>query len=197
MSWVVGLLGTVAAGLIGAVLLIGVVIAQMPWLGGGLATGPDVTTAAALVLTVATPIAVPVPTIAPGELTSNDAVERTIAAATTWLGVPYRWGGCTRSGVDCSCFVQNALLVGAGIRAPRVTVDQIRWATPIPVTQMRRGDLIFFRNTCTGCGPNPTHVAMYLGGGQFIHAGDPVQISSTNSDLFRSHFQAVGRPPGF
>jgi cell wall-associated NlpC family hydrolase len=148
-------------------------------------------------ISVAAAPAVPGPIPTPLAASSSDLVERAIADAMTWLGVPYRWAGCTRAGVDCSCFIDNILLVGAGIRAPRVTVDQIRWATPVPAGSMRRGDLLFFHDTCTECGANPTHVAMYLGGGQFIHAGDPVQISSVTSALFREHFQAAGRPIGF
>jgi cell wall-associated NlpC family hydrolase len=127
---------------------------------------------AALVVPTNLPLpAAPSPTLGP--VNSVDAV---IAEARTWLGTPYLWGGCTRRGVDCSCFVRNAWAT-AGISMPRTTSEQIRWATPITRDQIQPGDLIFFNNTCSNCGPNPTHVGMSLGGNSMIHAGDPVQIA--------------------
>lgn len=118
-----------------------------------------------------------------------------IEAAQQWLGVPYLWGGCTHRGVDCSCFVQNVLRV-VGIEAPRTTVTQIAWATPIPLASAGLGDLLFFNNTCTDCGANPTHVGLYLGGGMMIDAGDPVKIESIDTPYWRTRFRSAGRPRG-
>lgn len=100
-----------------------------------------------------------------------------LAVASEWLNVRYDWGGCSKvTGVDCSCYVQN-VLARFGIRAPRTTTEQIKWATPVSRATAQPGDLIFYDNTCTGCGANPTHVALYLGNGRVIHAGDPVHFS--------------------
>jgi cell wall-associated NlpC family hydrolase len=99
-----------------------------------------------------------------------------IAAAKSWLGVHYLWGGCSRTnGIDCSCFVQTAFQA-IGVHLPRVTTEQIRVGTPVTSGQAAAGDLVFFDNTCTNCGDNPTHVGLVLGGGQMIDAGDPVKI---------------------
>lgn len=130
--------------------------------------------------------AVPVPTLAP--LESPAIVEAVIDAAKTWLGVPYRWGGCSRAGIDCSCFVQIAWST-VGVRLPRTTTEQIRVAVPIPASDARAGDLVFFDNTCSDCGANPTHVGLVLGAGQMIDAGDPVKIEP----IYGGHNARFGR----
>lgn len=115
-----------------------------------------------------------------------------LAVAQSWLGVRYRWGGCTRQGIDCSCFVQNVLRV-FGIEAPRTTKPQSVWGTAVSRDDLQLGDLVLFNDTCTGCGPNPTHVGLAIGGGMMIHAGDPVQIAAISS--FGSKYAGARRPP--
>jgi cell wall-associated NlpC family hydrolase len=136
-------------------------------------------------------VAAPTPTTAPAPAFAGDLV----AAAKSWLGVPYRWGGCTRSGTDCSCYVRNVLLT-IGINAPRTTVEQVRWAQPVGRGDLRIGDLLFFDSTCTDCGANPTHVGIYLGVGVMAEAGDPVQLANVDAPFWRSHYASAGRPPG-
>jgi peptidoglycan DL-endopeptidase CwlO len=138
-------------------------------------------------------VAMPTPTAAPAIQTGT--VAALIANALTWLGVPYAWGGCSRAGVDCSCYIMLNLAT-AGIAAPRVTTDQIRWARPIAAAEARAGDLVFFDNTCTGCGANPTHIGLYLGGGKMVNAGDPVQIANVGSGFYAAHNPRFGRVPG-
>jgi cell wall-associated NlpC family hydrolase len=133
------------------------------------------------------PIAeVPSPTLVPSGL-----IERIVQVAQTWLDVRYVWGGCARSGVDCSCFVQN-VYAAVGIHVPRTTVTQVAFDRLVSRDELRAGDTLFFDNTCTGCGPNPTHEGLYLGGGLMIDAGDPVKVETVYWNKFRS----AGRPPG-
>lgn len=142
---------------------------------------------------VAGPI-VPVPTVAPALRTSpgdETRLGQLVAAAQSWLGVPYLWGGCSPRGIDCSCFVQHAY-AAIGISVPRTTVTQVAAFIPVPREQLRVGDSLFFNNTCTNCGPNPTHVGMYLGNGLMIDAGDPVKIEP----VYWNKFAEAGRPPG-
>lgn len=136
----------------------------------------------------APPPAVPVPVLTGGNTASI------IANAMTWLGVRYLWGGCTVHGIDCSCFVRNVLRA-VGIEAPRTTITQIAWTRPVSLDQAQPTDLLYFNNTCSDCGANPTHVGMYLGNGQMIHAGDPVHIESIDTTYWRSHFNSAGRIP--
>lgn len=138
-------------------------------------------------------VAVPVPTLAPLQIApvqSASRVGQVLAAAMSWLGTPYRWAGCDHRGIDCSCMVMLALRA-AGIDAPRTTVTQVRWARPVLLIELQPGDLLFFDNTCTGCGPNPTHVGFYLGDGRQFDCGDPCGIHP----LDRGHLASAGRIP--
>lgn len=136
---------------------------------------------------------VPVPV--PFASSTGDRVAIVLGAAMTWLGTPYLWGGCSRAGVDCSCYLQNILRT-VGISAPRTTTTQIGWTRPISRAEIQAGDFLYFNNTCSGCGPNPTHVGMALGNGRMIHAGDPVHIESIDTPYWQSHFNSAGRVPG-
>ncbi len=86
-----------------------------------------------------------------------------VAAAKRLLGVPYRYGGTSLSGMDCSGLAQYAYHQ-AGIRLPRTTTDQFE--AGIPLARARPGDLLFFKIR-----PNRvSHVGIYVGDGKMIHA---------------------------
>lgn len=87
-----------------------------------------------------------------------------LAAAERALGTPYRFGGNNHSGVDCSGLVQLAYQA-AGIPVPRTADDQFRRLPE--VDRARPGDLLFFD---TGGGGKASHVGIYRGSGQMIHA---------------------------
>jgi len=133
---------------------------------------------------------VPQPTLAP-DTGDTSRLQRLVDAARTWLGTPYGWGGCTRSGIDCSCLMQHAY-AAIGINVPRTTVTQIAAYVPVPRDQLRVGDSLFFDDTCSNCGANPTHVGMWIGGGLMLDAGDPVKIEP----VYWNKFRAAGRPIG-
>lgn len=143
-----------------------------------------------------TTVALPTPTVAPIAITPRSLVAQVIAEAMTWLGVRYLWGGCSRTaGTDCSCFVQTAWAV-VGVHLPRTTVPQMASLPPVPRDQIQPGDLVFFRQTCSQCGADPTHVGLAIGNGQMIEAGDPVQIASYTSGFYAAHYMGAGRPHG-
>lgn len=135
------------------------------------------------------PVPTPIPVIG-GPPAS--VVDRVIAEAMTWRGTRYLWGGCDRRGVDCSCFVLNAWAT-VGVHLPRTTTEQVRAVAFVPREQIQAGDLVFFNNTCTECGPNPTHVGLALSSSQMIEAGDPVQVAPINSGFYGSHYASAGR----
>ena len=81
-----------------------------------------------------------------------------------WLGTPYRWGGTTRRGIDCSAFVQKLVRATFEIELPRTTATQVHRGVRISRVELRPGDLVFFRRR------GVRHVGVYLGGGEFIHA---------------------------
>ncbi len=86
-----------------------------------------------------------------------------IRTAETLLGVPYVWGGTTPKGMDCSGLVKYAYSL-AGVAVPRTAAEQFRAGAPLDAA--RPGDLVFFRTEP----PRVSHVGIYVGGGQMIHA---------------------------
>ena len=105
-----------------------------------------------------------------GGIGSGHPEAATIAAR--YLGVPYRWGGASPSGFDCSGLVMY-VYAQLGISLPHYTVAQYRMGVAVSRGQLQPGDLVFF----DGLG----HVGIYIGRNQFIHAphtGDVVKVSS-------------------
>jgi cell wall-associated NlpC family hydrolase len=95
-----------------------------------------------------------------------------VGIAMRYLGVPYRWGGASPSGFDCSGFTMY-VYAQVGVSLPHYTGAQWAMGSPVSRDQLEAGDLVFFN----GLG----HMGIYVGGGNFIHAphtGDVVKISS-------------------
>jgi cell wall-associated NlpC family hydrolase len=95
-----------------------------------------------------------------------------VGIAMGYLGVPYRWGGASPSGFDCSGFVMY-VFAQIGVSLPHSSYAQMGVGTPVSIGQLQPGDLVFFSGA--------SHVGIYIGGGQFIHSphtGDVVKISS-------------------
>lgn len=118
-----------------------------------------------------------------------------ITEAMKYRGVPYVWGGYSPSGFDCSGFVSYAINhCGAGWNIGRLTADGLRGiCRSVPSSQAQAGDLIFFQGTYDT--PGASHVGIYLGNGEMIHCGKPVQITSINSSYWQQHFLSFGRLP--
>lgn len=114
---------------------------------------------------------------------STSQVNRLIAESKKYLGVPYVWAGSTPSGFDCSGFL-NYVYNKAEIAIPR-TVASI-WDATKAVSSPRVGDLVFFETYKTG----PSHAGIYLGDGQFIHAGSSrgVEISDMNNSYWKARY---------
>ena len=101
-----------------------------------------------------------------------------VASAKKYLGVPYVWGGTSPKGFDCSGLMQYVCRQN-GISLPRVAASQRNAGKYVSRANLQPGDLVFF-----GKGGRITHVGMYVGNGNMIHApqtGDVVKISSINS----------------
>lgn len=92
-----------------------------------------------------------------------------VSIAKQYLGVPYRWGGTTPKGFDCSGFTQYVYRK-AGVSIPRTSYQQRSVGRKVSRSELRPGDLVLF----------PGHVGIYVGDGMYIHApepGDSVKIS--------------------
>ncbi len=123
--------------------------------------------------------------------TTSGTASKIIATAKNYLGVPYVWGGSSPSGFDCSGFI-HYVYNKHGISLPRVSADQYKAGTSVSKSNLRPGDLIFFETYK----PGPSHVGIYLGNNQFIHASSgakKVMISDLTSSYYTSHYIGARR----
>lgn len=106
--------------------------------------------------------------------------------AKEFLGNPYVWGGTSLTkGTDCSGYVMS-LYKKYGVSLPHSSRAQANCGTTIKVSEAQPGDLIFYGN-----GKNINHVAMYIGGGQVIHASNPKTGIRISNVSYRTPCKAV------
>jgi cell wall-associated NlpC family hydrolase len=118
--------------------------------------------------------------------------ERAAKHALAMQGKPYRYGGSTPNGFDCSGLVQYSY-GRAGARLPRSTEGLWDSSRTVSQRQTRPGDLLFF----TQEGKRSSHVGIYLGNDRFVHApssGKRVGVASLTDPYWRRHFEGARRP---
>lgn len=107
----------------------------------------------------------------------HEKIDTLLTEAKSHQGTPYRFGGNTPAGFDCSGFVQYVYKTALGIDLPRTSYQQGAYGTSVSLNELKEGDLLFW-------GSSPTssyHVAIYTGNGTYIHAphsGDVVRVQS-------------------
>jgi murein DD-endopeptidase / murein LD-carboxypeptidase len=108
-----------------------------------------------------------------------------------WRGVPYRMGGNSKAGVDCSALVQITYLNAFARQLPRTTDDQAKVGSKVKRGQERSGDLVFFKT-----GFWRKHVGIYLGNNTFMHASasNGVMVSSLTDPYWNKHYWKSQRP---
>jgi len=123
---------------------------------------------------------------------SMNAMSRTVVSdAMNYMGVPYVFGGNTpSSGFDCSGYVRY-VFANAGIYLPRTADVQYNCGYAVSTSELAPGDLVFFETYC----PGPSHVGIYVGDGNFIHASSSrgVTISSLSSSYYSAHYLGARR----
>ena len=107
-----------------------------------------------------------------------------------WYGTRYRYGGTSKSGIDCSAFVQAIYLSAFAVSLPRTARDQYRSSRIISATEVKPGDLVFF-NTTGGI----SHVGIYLQNNKFAHASTSqgVTVSDMFDPYYLKRFIGIGR----
>ncbi|RMF50410.1 MAG: NlpC/P60 family protein [Bacteroidetes bacterium] len=99
---------------------------------------------------------------------------RVVEVARRYLGTPYRWGGCDRRGFDCSGYVCRVFQEAVGLTLPRTADQQATVGKAVPLSDLRPGDLVFFREPGQ---PQITHVGIV----SRIHQGQVYFLHASNS----------------
>ena len=118
--------------------------------------------------------------------------DRILAEARKYLGAPYVFGGASPSGFDCSGFVYYVLNT-LGFSPARTPADQYNMGTGVSRENLKAGDIVFFANTYT---TGISHVGIYAGNGQFIHAPNSrstVSYSDLTSGYWAEHYYGARR----
>ena len=118
--------------------------------------------------------------------------KKVIATARSYLGTRYKFGGQSKRGIDCSGFTQ-AVLKKHKVNLPRTASQQASIGRHINKKNLRKGDLVFFKNTYRR---GISHVGIYLGNDRFIHASSSahkVTISKLSKAYYRKHYAGARR----
>jgi cell wall-associated NlpC family hydrolase len=110
-----------------------------------------------------------------GKTQDSSRIQKLLAGAMALIGTPYRWGGTSTNGFDCSGLVGYVFRNALGINLPRVSRDIAHEGKAVSRSELIKGDLVFFSK-----GRVIDHVGIYVGEGKFLHAprtGRDVTIS--------------------
>jgi cell wall-associated NlpC family hydrolase len=115
-----------------------------------------------------------------------------VQLATSFIGTPYRTGGASRQGMDCSGLVMRVYRE-FNVDLPRTSIDQSHVGSTVARSEIEPGDLLFFK---TSSRRPVSHVGIYIGRGRFVHASTSarrVRVDLLDSDYFSHRFVVAKR----
>ena len=133
----------------------------------------------------------PVTPTSTAKATAADRGDAAAALAAKMVGKPYKYGGASPAGFDCSGLVSYSFKQ-AGVALPHNTAQQRTTSRLIKVAELQRGDLLFFDQE----GKKNSHVGIYLGNGRFVHApssGKTVRSDALSNPYWKKHLTEARR----
>ncbi len=130
----------------------------------------------------------------PGEAFSDETFARLMGEATKYIGRPYVWGGSSpATSFDCSGFVCWSYTKSGVYNLPRTTAQGIyNQCVPVAKEDLKPGDLVFFTGTYNSGSP-VSHIGIYVGDNQMLHAGDPIGYANLGNSYWIRHWYGGGR----
>jgi len=121
---------------------------------------------------------------------NREVIQNLYQQLKAWKGVPYKYGGLSKRGIDCSGFVQETFRTKFQVKLPRNTYRQSRTGEPVLRNELKAGDLVFFR-----LGYNLRHVGIYLENDRFAHASTSkgVTLSNLNNSYWSRRYWKARR----
>lgn len=110
-----------------------------------------------------------------------------------WIGKPYKLGGKTEKGIDCSQFNKRLYKDVYGLNLENVCYKQWNQTQRIKISDLQIGDLLFFRSRVS---PSGWHCAVYIGETLFVHAAnryEGVKVSSLEEPRYKKNYKGAGR----
>lgn len=125
-----------------------------------------------------------------GHSASAATKKSVITVANKYIGTPYKYGGITPKGFDCSGLV-NYSYKQVGKKLPRTAADMYKKGKTVKKTDLKKGDLVFFSTYKKGA----SHVGIYIGDNKFIHSSSSkgVKIDKLSNSYWKTKYYGAKR----
>ncbi|MRX72269.1 NlpC/P60 family protein [Bacillus lacus] len=125
------------------------------------------------------------------EASSGAKVDKFVTESKKHVKTPYKYGGTTPKGFDCSGFVGYSYKKSVGSALPRTASDMYKKGKTVSKSQLKKGDLVFFSTNRKGV----SHVGIYVGNNQFIHASSSkgVTVDKMSNSYWKTKYVGAKR----